>query len=51
MKDFLKMCIYNIFCKTYILLLGHKDKRNMKYKISLCLIFILFAYLCMIYFD
>lgn len=36
---FIKMCFYNTFCKAYIELLGRKDKREMKYRLSLCLIF------------
>lgn len=41
-KDFIpfvKMCFYNSFCKGYIELFGTHDKRKMKYRISLCLIF------------
>jgi len=34
-----KMCFYNTVCKSYIELLGTHDKRKMKYRISLCLIF------------
>lgn len=36
---FIKMCFYNTFCKAYIELFGRKDKREMKYRLSLCLIF------------
>lgn len=36
---FIKMCFYNTFCKVYIELFGRKDKREMKYRLSLCLIF------------
>ena len=36
---FFKMCFYNTVCKFYIELLGTHDKRKMKYRISLCLIF------------
>lgn len=35
----LKMFFYNIFCKCYIKSFGEKDKRNLKYRVSLCLIF------------
>ena len=36
---FLKMLFYNIICKGYIKLFGKRDKRELKYKVSLCLIF------------
>ena len=36
---FFKMCFYNTVCKFYIELFGTHDKRKMKYRISLCLIF------------
>ena len=36
---FVKMCLYNSVCKSYIELFGTHDKRNMRHRISLCLIF------------
>lgn len=38
-KDFVKMLYYNMFYKTWIELFGTSDKRKLKYRISLCLIF------------
>lgn len=35
----IKMIFYNTLCKTWILLFGKKDKRKLKYEVSLCLIF------------
>lgn len=39
MIPFIKMCFYNTVCKSYIKLFGTHDKRKMRYRISLCLIF------------
>ena len=36
---FMKMCLYNFVCKPYIELFGTHDRRKLKYRISLCLIF------------
>lgn len=36
---FFKMLMYNSICKLYIELFGTHDRRKMKYRISLCLIF------------
>lgn len=36
---FFKMCFYNTICKSYIEVFGAHDKRDMKYRVSLCLIF------------
>lgn len=33
------MLFYNSICKGYIELFGKRDKRKLKYRISLCLIF------------
>ena len=38
-KPFLQMLFYNSICKGYIELFGKRDKRKLKYRISLCLIF------------
>lgn len=35
----IKMLFYNSLCKTWIMLFGKKDKRKLKYEVSLCLIF------------
>ena len=35
----IKMCFYNTVCKAYIKMFGRNDRRNMKYKLSFCLIF------------
>lgn len=36
---FFKMLFYNSVCKLWIKLFGKHDKRHLKYRISLCLIF------------
>lgn len=36
---FVKMLFYNTVCKSYIELFGTHDRRQLKYRISLCLIF------------
>lgn len=38
-ESFIKMLLYNSICKSYIKLFGKHDKRVMKYRVSLCLIF------------
>lgn len=38
-KPFLKMLFYNSVCKIWIKLFGKPDRRNLKYRVSLCLIF------------
>lgn len=39
LKAILLMCFYNTICKTWIELFGVHDKRKLKYRLSLCLIF------------
>lgn len=39
MFPFLQMLFYNTFCKGWIELFGIRDKRKMKYNVSICLIF------------
>lgn len=36
---FLQMLFYNTICKYWVLLFGEKDKRQLPYRLSLCLIF------------
>lgn len=36
---FIKMLFYNTICKGWIVFFGKKDKRRLKYRLSLCLIF------------
>lgn len=36
---FLQMCFYNTFCRVWIKLFGTHDNRQLKYRVSLCLIF------------
>lgn len=36
---FFKMLFYNTFCKGWIIMFGHCDRRQLKYRISICLIF------------
>ena len=36
---FFRMLFYNSICKFYIIVFGKKDRRIMKYRVSLCLIF------------
>lgn len=38
-KNFSKMVFFNTICKSWIALFGTHDKRNLKYRVSLCLIF------------
>ena len=38
-RSFIKMLLYNSVCKLWIELFGTKDRRKLKYYISLCLIF------------
>lgn len=38
-KKYILMLFYNLICNPYIRLFGVKDKRNLKYRVSLCLIF------------
>lgn len=38
-RDFFRMCFYNTICKGWIKLCGTHDKRQLKYRVSLCLIF------------
>ena len=38
-KPFFKMLFYNSICKWWIILFGSHDKRKLKYRVSLCLIF------------